>query len=141
MKIRHLKHKDFIIYFHEFQYKANDWIESEFESFVVKQGKELLLYVQWEYDNGLYTTSGYEPVKITWKDLIYSLKHCKSKYNHFFIFDGRCKRCGCKLNDDNFKLELNFDCMPFEYDFYYCNKCKQAQIDDYVKFMEGLTSI
>lgn len=89
----------------------------------------------------LYTTSGYEPIKITWKDLIYSLKHCKSKYNQFFIFDGRYKRCGCKLNDENFKLEINFNCIPFEYDFYYCNECKKAQVDDYVKFMEGSTII
>lgn len=41
LKIKNLKHKDFILYFNEFLYKEGDWLDGEFECFVVKQGKEL----------------------------------------------------------------------------------------------------
>lgn len=137
MKIRKLKNKDFVMYFKEFFRREGIYIDSECESFIVKQGKELYIHASWDYDNGLYTESGYEPIKITWKDLIYSLKHCKSKYNRFYIFDGKCKRCGRKLTKDNFKLEINFAAMCFENDFYYCNDCKVRQVDDYIEFMEN----
>lgn len=132
------------MYFNEFVYSDNiggedcrsRCYDSVCESYVVKQGDKLILHAAWDWDNGLYTESGYEDIPIKWKDLIYNLKNSRKKHNWTQIFNGKCKRCNKKLNDTNFKLEINFSNMCFEYDFYYCNECKQKQVDDYVEFME-----
>lgn len=142
MRFRDLKRQNFIIYFSGFYgYNRNagesnnpDYTDAD-NSFIVYQDGKLTLHAYWEYDNGLYVNSGYEEIKTTWKDLKYNLKNNYNKNSLIWIFNGKCPRCGCKLTSENFNFNPDFG-TPFEYDFYYCNKCKQDQVDDFVKFMD-----
>lgn len=89
---------------------------------------------EWEYDNGLYVDSGWESETTTWKRLKEYLKD--DKKNTIIINKGYCHRCGQKLTSENYKNEIKDSLYPyFEYDFFYCNDCKEKQVQDFENFM------
>lgn len=148
MKFRDLKHKKFYWYFGEVWYLDKDdeppyWWDTYCESYVVNDEKGLRVYAHWEDDREYVWASGYEEFPYTWKELKKTIKEQRKdekKYNDLHIWTGNCERCGCKLTPENYHTEQIYDNNQFRFDFerdlYYCNKCKQAQIDDYVSFCE-----
>ena len=94
-------------------------------------------YNYWEYDNGLYTTSGWESEKAPYRQLKNYIKDCKSDDPRLFINKGYCPRCGQKLTAENYKNEIKDSLTPiFEWDFFYCNDCKEQECADFIKFAE-----
>ena len=72
MKFQELKKKKFIIHF--------DWFYNEYGEHygtIICQNEGLYGMAEWEYDNGLYTESGYYDLNLTWKDIKHNLSHYK----------------------------------------------------------------
>lgn len=123
-KFKKLKRKDFVLL-------------SSWGDFIITHiGNDLKIHNKWEYDNGLYITDGWETDPFTYKEVKELLKNRKKEKIVLMVHDGRCPRCGCKLNSLNYKNEIidNLDCC-FEYDFFYCNACKQKQVQDFEEFV------
>ena len=120
MKFRELKKREFVIFLTLTEcYYAN------------KDGK-LTEYIKWEYDNGLYINSGINEAPGKWKELKEYLKESKgSKYNkaQIWINNGKCHRCGKKLTKSNFKFDFDYIERCFENDYFYCDECKQKQVE------------
>lgn len=96
----------------------------------------LKIHNKWEYDNGLYIVDGWETDPSTWKQVKELLKNKKEEKIIIFVNNGRCPRCGCRLTPQNYKNEIeNSLNIYFEYDFFYCNACKQKQVQDFEEFM------
>ena len=134
MKFKDLKKKKFWGYLSTFIIRNGEYYDEEGESYIVNDENGLILYRYWDYDGDLYPTSGYNKEKYSWKLLKHSLK--LDKNNWLQIWDGKCKRCGCSLTKENYHIDKYFPAMEFENDYYYCNDCRQKEIDDYVKWME-----
>lgn len=95
----------------------------------------LSIYGKREYDNGLYIEDGWNENSLSWTKLKHILKEEKLL---MFVENGHCPRCGCLLTEQNYKNEIEDSFYtPFEYDFFYCNDCKQKQIEDFVKFTKN----
>lgn len=145
MKFRELKKKKFYWYFSEVWYieypdkhfSNGKWWDTMPESYVVNDEDGLHLYAYWEDDREYCGGSGYTKEKYSWKELKKTIKEQGSdrQYNHIKIWDGKCKRCNCNLTKDNYEYKLDFS-MVAEDDIYYCNYCKQKQIDDMVAWFE-----
>ena len=141
MKFRDLKKKKFYWYFSEVWYKEypgeNVWWDTMPESYVVNDENGLCMYAYWEDDREYCGGSGYTKEQFTWKELKKTIKEQGSdrRYNDLRIFNGKCERCGCKLTSENYEYKLDFY-FPCERDIYYCNDCKQKQIDDMVAWYE-----
>lgn len=127
MKFRKFKKHDFVIY--------SDLIEC----YYVNKDGELFECAKWEYDNGLYIDSGINKNHGKWKtlkkDLIES-KNDKYSYIKIWVNNGYCHKCGKKLTEDNYKsFDIEYLECPFEYDYFYCNECKEKEVADFEKFM------
>ena len=120
MKFRKLKKlKEFRIYFSSF-----DTADDEFyNGYVEKSGDELEIHSQWEYDNGLYTESGWNvPESVKWKDIKNNLL---DKYNGPRMWlqtnPFKCRHCGKNLfykpKEDYF------------YDWEICDACYDKMIE------------
>lgn len=135
MKFRDLKKKKFWGYLDTFIIKDGEWEDAWGESYITHDENGLILYSYWELDNGLYCDSGYTKGNYSWKYLKKTLR-LHNKGNWLQFWDGKCKRCGCTLTKENYHVDKYFPVLDFENDNYYCNDCRQKEIDDYVKWME-----
>lgn len=123
-RFKKLKRKDFVLL-------------STWGDFIITHiDGNLKIHNKWEYDNGLYIVDGWETDPSTWKQVKELLKNKKEEEIIIFINNGRCPRCGCRLTPQNYKNEIenNLD-IYFEYDFFYCNACKQKQVQDFEEFV------
>lgn len=124
MKFRDLKKKDFVL------------IQSYGEYYISHINGVLTIYWLWEYDNGLYITSGFTEEKTTWKYLKSIIQNDGEKF-WVIVNSGKCPRCGVKLTESNYKNEIdanNIQCLV-ETDYFYCNDCKQKQFKEWAEFM------
>lgn len=95
MKFRDLKHKKFIIYFDCFINNSGEHYNT-----VARYEDGLSGTAEWEYDNGLYTETGYYVLNLTWKDIKYNLSHydkrLQEKYRipySILVYNGKCRKC------------------------------------------------
>lgn len=126
MKFRKLKKLDFVIY------------SDLAQVYYVNNKGKLTEYIEWEYDNGLYVESGTQKQKGSYKELRRVIKDTKNDcYSSLRIWvnNGKCHRCGCKLDESNFGFDDSIlDCY-FERDYFYCDSCKDEQVKEFEKFM------
>jgi hypothetical protein len=105
MKFKDLKKKKFIIHF--------DWFynnDGEHYGTIICQNEELYGMAEWEYDNGLYTESGYYDLNLTWKDIKHNLSHYKLRHQkehrkpyYIWIYEGKCRKCGKPISFKEWK--------------------------------------
>lgn len=126
MKFRNLKKHDFVIY------------SDLSECYYVHKDGVLLECAKWEYDNGLYINCGINKNNGNWKTLkedLIDTKNDKYSYLQIWVNKGYCHRCGKKLTKDNYKFDTEYLECCFEYDYFYCNECKEKEEADFEKFM------
>lgn len=105
MKIRNLKKLKWIMTMsslstedEEHEYPIISW-----------DGNKLLASAEWEYDNGLYTESGYYDFDIHWKDITRTLNMKKTDFYkrwyqpHITLYTGKCRKCGKEMSFEEFK--------------------------------------
>lgn len=124
MKFRKLKKKKFKICF--------DWFQTDTDDphvIVSYDGNKLSATYEWEYENGLYTETGYDNLPITWKAIKYNLSHYtkrrqeKNKMPYYvYIYNGKCCDCG-KQVDFNKDFE--------DYMGWRCEECFDKLYDDW----------
>jgi len=145
MKLRKLKHKKFYMYFDELWYletpnksgSCGTWWDTIGQSYVVNDEYGLRAYFYWEDDREYCGGSGYTEEKYTWKEFKKTLKEQVKKYNYARFWTGKCHRCGTKLTPENYEYKLDFGGLVFEDDIYYCNHCKQKQVEDAIAWYEN----
>ena len=107
-----------------------DWFQTDTDDphvIVSYDGNKLSATYEWEYENGLYTESGYGDLPITWKAIKYNLSHYTKRHQkenrmpyYVYIYNGKCCDCG---------KEVDFDKHFEEYLGWRCDECFDKWMD------------